>query len=136
MLNSAKRQIDKNCLRENLNARRFLRARKARRIVPAKSILEPVKKSGGECSRAIFPNENILDQPAYIKITRRIDMLASISRGLSSNQGLNCSVKNLIDFESDRMIGVAQVVLILGQLKSHFLNGSYHFQRFFGQLPL
>jgi hypothetical protein len=34
-----------------------------------------VRKRGGECSRAIFPKENMLDQPAYIKITVRIDIV-------------------------------------------------------------
>jgi hypothetical protein len=46
----------------------------ARRSTPAKSILEAVKKRGGQCSKVIFPMEKTLDQVAYIKITIKIDM--------------------------------------------------------------
>ena len=67
------------CLNESLNDFRFLMAIRARRITPARSIREAVRKRGGECSRAIFPKENMLDQPAYMKTTIRIDMGASIA---------------------------------------------------------
>ena len=74
MLKSAKRVKDKNCLKVILKAKRSLMAIKARRSTPAKSILEAVRKRGGQWTRAIFPKENILDHPAYIKTTIKIDM--------------------------------------------------------------
>src|SRR5690606_22683343 len=79
MLNRAKRPIESHCLPLSLKVARFLTNRKPRSRTPAKSIRVPVKKSGGECSRVIFPNENMLDQPAYIKITMRIDIEERIS---------------------------------------------------------
>jgi hypothetical protein len=55
----------------------------------------PVKKSGGECSRAIFPKENMLDQPAYIKMTMRIDMLMRIPGAVQMIKEID--FKNFID---------------------------------------
>lgn len=50
------------------------RARKPRRMIPAKIILEAVKNKGGENCRVHLPIEKILDQVAYIKITMIKDM--------------------------------------------------------------
>jgi len=48
-------------------------------MTPAKSIRDAVKKRGGQWTRAIFPRVNMLDQPAYIKMTNMIDMGKSIA---------------------------------------------------------
>ena len=74
MLKSAKREMEKICLSDNLKANRFLIAMKPSKRIPAKSMREAVKKRGGECSSAIFPRENMLDQVAYMKTTTKIDM--------------------------------------------------------------
>src|SRR3989338_7259821 len=79
MLKTPRRAIKENSLIESLKAFRFLMSIKLKSRTPAKIILEAVKKRGGECSRAIFPKENMLDHPAYIKITKRIDISKRIS---------------------------------------------------------
>ncbi len=74
MLKRARRQRERNCLSVSLKTERLRIAKKARRMTPAKSIREAVKNRGGECSKANFAIEKMLDQVAYIKTRVRMDM--------------------------------------------------------------
>ena len=73
--------IEKNCLIVSLREKRVLKSIKPTSKIPASNILDAVRKRGGQCSRVIFPIENMLDQVAYIRMTVSIDMRKRVSGG-------------------------------------------------------
>ena len=70
--------MKKICCLEILKAALFRRAKNPRRRTLARSILEAVKKRGGETDKAILPREKTLDQTAYMARTIKIDMPKTI----------------------------------------------------------
>jgi hypothetical protein len=75
MLKKARIPTDRSCFLLRKRLERLEMARKPNRQMLPKIIREPVKKSGGQCSRVIFPIEKTLDQVAYIRTTVRMETM-------------------------------------------------------------
>lgn len=65
----------------------FRRAKKLRRTTPARSIRAAVRKRGGDTSKVIFAKENMLDQTAYMRVKRAIDIGLQLGWGQNTRKG-------------------------------------------------
>ena len=86
-----------NCLRLILNAERRRKARNPSNKTPASNMRAAVKNRGGEISNVHFPSAKTLDQVAYKKITRAIDMRLNTFRIASMIAVFFEAVKGILD---------------------------------------